>query len=68
MAYACSNCVVEFDNPKSLVDHMVEKHDSPFLDGSPKLVDLSVARVTAEKDAGKKSKYVEKFANHGRVI
>ena len=68
MAYTCSNCGTDNDSPRALVQHMLEKHDSPFLEGDERLIALSAAEVTKEKDLGKKARLTEKFAAHGRVI
>jgi len=68
MAYDCANCGISNESPKALVQHMLDKHDSPFLEGDERLIALSGAAVNAEKDLGKKARLSEKFAAHGRVI
>lgn len=41
MGYKCG-CGAEFDNQKSLVEHMVEAHNSPFVSGEEKLIQMSL--------------------------
>lgn len=33
MAYKCGNCGIEFANKAELVEHMIEVHNSPFIEG-----------------------------------
>jgi len=68
MAYDCANCGTSNESPRALVQHMLDKHDSPFLEGDERLIALSGAAVNAEKDLGKKARLADKFAAHGRVI
>lgn len=68
MAYGCSSCGIENTSPKELVRHMVEKHDSPFLEGDERLIALSAQVVRELNDKNKSAKLAEKFADHGRVI
>jgi len=68
MAYTCANCGTDNESPRALAQHMLEKHDSPFLEGDERLIALSAAEVNKEKDLGKKARLTEKFAAHGRVI
>jgi len=41
MGYRCG-CGAEFDNKKEWVAHMVNAHNSPFLEGDKDLIDLSI--------------------------
>lgn len=68
MAYTCANCGSDNDSPRALAAHMLEKHDSPFLEGDERLIGLSADLVRAEKNLDKKARLVDKFAAHGRVI
>lgn len=50
MGYKCG-CGAEFDNQKSLVEHMVDAHNSPFLSGDVKLVKMGIAHAVKTKNA-----------------
>jgi len=33
MGYNCGNCRIEFSNKRELVEHMLDAHNSPFIEG-----------------------------------
>jgi len=33
MGYKCGNCNVEFQNKREFVEHMLDVHNSPFIEG-----------------------------------
>jgi hypothetical protein len=55
MGYKCG-CGAEFDNQKSLVEHMVNVHNSPFVSGEEKLIKMSIkaAKASANEQALRK--------------
>lgn len=49
MGFKCG-CGAEFDNQKSLVEHMIEAHNSPFVSGDDKLVKMSIRIAKAKNN------------------
>ncbi len=33
MAYKCGNCNIEFANKREFIEHMIDVHNSPFIEG-----------------------------------
>ena len=50
MVYKCGSCNEEFDNLKAQVEHMVEKHNSPFTEGDEKLIRMSINHAVKTKN------------------
>ena len=49
MAYRCG-CGAEFDNQKSLVEHMIDAHNSPFVSGDEKLIAMSIKHAIKQNN------------------
>lgn len=64
MAFDCASCSISNASRKALVEHMIEKHDSPFLDGDERLIALSLAHVKAKKD----ERLLQKFRDNGNEV
>jgi len=51
MAYSCANCNIDHQTKKALVNHMIDVHNSPFLEGDEKHVKLSKDRAQEKGNA-----------------
>ena len=49
MGYKCG-CGAEFDNQKDLIGHMIDVHNSPFVSGEEKLIDMSIRHAVKTKN------------------
>jgi hypothetical protein len=43
MGYKCAQCGVDFGNKKQIVEHMIDVHGSPFIEGDEGMVKYSLA-------------------------
>ena len=55
MGYKCLNCNVDFPSKKEQVEHMIDVHSSPFLEGDDGAVIYSKEFVN--KNVGKSQKF-----------
>lgn len=51
MAYSCGNCGLDHQTKKQLVQHMVDVHNSPFLEGDDGHIKMSKARAQEKGNA-----------------
>lgn len=65
MAYKCSNDGAEFQSKKELVAHMIDKYNSPFIEGDEALVELSKQHIEGLADAQKKNVLSRKYEDNG---
>lgn len=66
MAYACANCQIEHANPRALVQHMLERHNSPFIEGDEKLTRISKEEVE-KLEPTRKAKMKELLGEFGVI-
>lgn len=56
MGYKCGNCNIEFSNKREFVEHNIDVHQSPFIEGdfsdvSDKILDQRAKDLTHSKNA-----------------
>lgn len=67
MAFKCTNDGVEFQSREELVNHMIEKYNSPFIDGEDNDKNVILSRKILEKKVQKEPQNQE-LAKHIRRI
>lgn len=67
MGFKCTNDGTEFPTKQQLVNHMINVHNSPFLEGDEVLVQLSIETVKT-KEPEKQAEFTKLFKEMGRVI
>lgn len=63
MGYKCANCGIDFPAKRQLVEHMIDVHNSPFVEGDEKMISMSKAHIG--KDNAKKAKFSELYESNG---
>lgn len=59
MGYKCGNCGIDFPNKKQIVEHMIDVHNSPFVEGDESMINMSKKHIN--KDNAKVSKFSELY-------
>lgn len=64
MGYKCASCGVDFPNKKLIVEHMINVHNSPFVEGDSTMVELSKS-VIKGKTTEEKSNFAKLYEANG---
>lgn len=65
--YACGNCNIGFPTRKQRNEHMVEAHDSPFVEGDERDIQDSIAFAKV-KNAKGNNKALTRLIDAGRSV
>lgn len=61
MAYNCGNCAIEFKTKRELVEHMIEKHDSPFYEGDYAQLSQKILNERSAKGDNKAKAHLQNY-------
>lgn len=65
--YVCANCNVGFPTRKERTKHMVEVHDSPFVEGEERDIQDSIVFAKAQEQKGN-NKSITRLKDAGREV
>ena len=61
MGYKCANCGIDFPDRRKIVEHMIDSHDSPYVEGDERMIAYS-------EEYAKKQNNTEALKHLGRRL